>query len=259
MRHLGSIYFVEVLGFCAMGNHYHLLLKMHPGAEYSDEQVRERFRRYYGDDQTRKLLTGQIPHFREKWADLSEYIKEIKQRFSRYYNRLHNRRGYFWSDRFKSVLVDDGETLINCLAYIDLNPVRAGIVKKPENYRWCSLGYHVQRKNEDEFLSLDFGLAEFGVRDDRERLKYYRRFVYEKGSLKGKEREAQRDFEIGTVDRFKYRSRYFTDSGVIGTKAFVERIYQQFRHHFTSKKEKRPKVIKGLERVYSLKRLSENI
>jgi putative transposase len=45
-----------------------------------------------------------------------------------YYNRRHNRRGFFWSARFKSLIVDNDETLINCLAYIDLNPVRAGIV-----------------------------------------------------------------------------------------------------------------------------------
>jgi len=78
------------------------------------------------------------------------------------------------------VIVDNGETLINCLAYIDLNPVRAGIIKKPEAYRWCSLGYHLQRKNENEFLSLDFGLKEFSVEGKTERLRYYRKFVYEK-------------------------------------------------------------------------------
>ena len=47
--------------------------------------------------------------------------------------------------------------------------------------------------------------------------------------------------------------------GIIGTKAYVERIYQDFKHHFTSKHEKRPKGIKGLEGVYSLKRLSESL
>ncbi len=52
----------------------------------------------------------------------------------------HNRRGFFWSERFKSVIVDNGDTLINCLAYIDLNPVRAQIVEKPEEYRWSSIG-----------------------------------------------------------------------------------------------------------------------
>ena len=46
-----------------------------------------------------------------------------------------NRHRYFWGDRFKSVIVKKGETLINCLAYIDLNPLRAGLVERPKEYR----------------------------------------------------------------------------------------------------------------------------
>ena len=72
--------------------------------------------------------------------------------FARYYNRRHDRRGYFWGDRFKSVIVDKGETLVNCLAYIDLNPMRAGLVDRPEDYRWNSLGYHLQTENKDQSL-----------------------------------------------------------------------------------------------------------
>ncbi len=157
------------------------------------------------------------------------------------------------------MIADEGETLINCLAYIDLNPVRAGIVEKPEEYRWSSIGYHVQRKNEGGFLSLDFGLKEFGVNNKRERLRYYREFVYEKGRIKGIDKERERDFELNQIDRFRYRTRYFTDSGIIGSKAFVDRHYRKFKNHFSSKHEKRPKTIKGLEGVYSLKRLSEAI
>ena len=258
IKKLSAVYFAEVLGFCVMGSHFHLLVRMHPGEEYDDKEIKRRFRFYY-DDENRDLGKGQIPYFREKWSSLSEYVKEIKQGFSRFYNKLHHRKGFFWSERFKSVIVDNGETLINCLAYIDLNPIRAGMVKKPERYRWCSLGYHVQAKNEESFLSLDFGLREFGVKDEQERLKYYRRFVYEMGSLRGVKKERQKDFELSGVDRFRYRTRYFTDGGIIGTKAFVERIYQGFKHYYTSKNEKRPKVIQGLEGVYSLKRLSESI
>ena len=62
--------------------------------------------------------------------------------------------------------------------YIDLNPVRAGLVERPENYRWNSLGYHVQTGNKDNFLSLDFGLEEFGELNADERFRRYRRFVY---------------------------------------------------------------------------------
>ena len=62
------------------------------------------------------------------------------------------KKGYFGGDRFKSVIVDKGETLVNCLAYIDLNPLRAGLVDRPEDYRWNSLGYHLQTHNK-EFVS----------------------------------------------------------------------------------------------------------
>jgi hypothetical protein len=88
----------------------------------------------------------------------------------------------------------DRQIILDCLAYIDLNPVRAGIVSTPESYRWCSLGYHVQRNNQEEFLSLDFGLAEFGVKKEQERLRHYRRFVHQKG---GTEDEDQRSVATG--------------------------------------------------------------
>jgi hypothetical protein len=58
-------------------------------------------------------------------------------------------------------------------------------------------------------------------------------------------------------DRLSHRTRYFTDSGIIGTKAFVSQHYQKFKRIFYSKKEKIPKRISGLDGVYSLKRLSE--
>ena len=196
---------------------------------------------------------------REKWGSLSEFAKEIKQGFSRFYNKRHGRKGFFWSERFKSVIVDNGETLINCLAYIDLNPCRAGIVKKPEEYRWCSLGYHAQTGNRDGFLSTDFGLREFAVKGKEARLAHYRRFVYEKGGLLQEPTHLKQGLELSNVDRFRYRTRYFTDSGIIGTKEFVSRVYQDFKGYFASTHEKRPKPVKGLEGVYSLKRLSESI
>ena len=269
IKRLSKVYFAEVLGFCLMGNHFHLLVRMNSGEDYSDEDIKNRYMNYYESDSKIEPGEGQIPFFRNKWEDLSEYVREIKQGFSRFYNRRHNRRGFFWSDRFKSVIVDNGETLINCLAYIDLNPVRAGIVEKPEEYRWSSIGHHVQAKNKENFLSLDFGLKEFGVKKNEERLKYYRKFMYEKGGIEISRQESGvrnqknedkiEDYEIKAIDRFRYRTRYFTDSGIIGSKAFVDRIYQQFKENFTSKHEKKPKIIHGLEGVYSLKRLSEVI
>ncbi len=143
-------------------------------------------------------------------------------------------------------------------------------MERPEEYRWNSLGYHLQTGNKNNFLSLDFGLKEFGVLDAKERLRSYRRYVYEAGSLnrpqKGSakvieykvlEKERSREFELSRSDRFRYRTRYFTDSGIIGSKEFVAENYQRFKHLFYSKHEKKPKPITGLEGMYSLKRLSE--
>ena len=259
IKRLSRVYFAEVLGFCLMGNHFHLLVRMQPGSEVSNAEIKRRFRLYYGNDDKRELEEEGIPALRKKWGSLSEFVKEIKQGFSRYYNRRHHRKGFFWSERFKSVIVDNGETLINCLAYIDLNPIRAGIVEKPEAYRWCSLGYHAQTNNRDRFLSTDFGLREFALKSAKARLAYYRRFVYEKAGLIQEMEDRSKGLELGGVDRFRYRTRYFTDSGIIGTKEFVSRVYQGFKDNFSSKHEKRPRLIQGLNGVYSLKRLSEAI
>ncbi len=183
IKRLSRVYFAEVLGFCLMGSHFHLLVRMRPGSEFSNVEIKRRFRLYYVDDNKRELEEERLPALRNKWGSLSEFVKEIKQGFSRYYNRRHHRKGFFWSERFKSVIVDKGETLINCLAYIDLNPIRAGIAEKPEEYRWCTLGYHAQPNNRDRFLSLDFGLREFALEGAKVRLAHYRRFVYEKVRL----------------------------------------------------------------------------
>ena len=124
-----------------------------------------------------------VASLRLKLSSLSEFMRKIKVEFARFYNRRHSRRGYFWGDRFISVIVERGETLINCLAYIDLNPLRAGLVERPEQYHWNSLGYHVQTNNRGNFLSTDFGLKEFNFKSKKERIRRYRRYVYEAGSV----------------------------------------------------------------------------
>ena len=102
-------------------------------------------------------------------------------------------------------------------------------------------------------------LAEFGVKDSSERLKYYRKFLYEKGDITDVDKERAHDFKLNKFDRFRYRTRYFNDSGIIGSKEFVDRVYQQFKHYYITAREKKPKAIRGPDGVYSLKRLSETI
>ena len=72
--------------------------------------------------------------------DLSEFMKTLLQRFTRWFNRTHQRSGTLWEERFKSVIVESGTAARTIAAYIDLNPVRAGMVEVPADYRWSSYG-----------------------------------------------------------------------------------------------------------------------
>jgi hypothetical protein len=141
---------------------------------------------------------------------------------------------------------------------------------RPKDYRWNSLGYHMQTQNKDQFLSTDFGLKEFNFKGPKERIRRYRRYVYEAGAIdrpnemqakviddKVVAKERKKEFEISRIRRFRYRTRYFTDSGIIGSREFVANNCQRFKHLFYSKNEKKPKPIKDLDGMYSLKRLSE--
>jgi hypothetical protein len=87
-----------------------IFVRMYFESEFSNDKVRRRFKFYYGKVGKRNLAERQIPYLRNKWASFSEYAGDIKQTFLRYYNKLHNRRGFFWADRFKSILIDNGDT-----------------------------------------------------------------------------------------------------------------------------------------------------
>jgi putative transposase len=267
LKDKAAIYFIEIIGYCVMGNHFHLLVRMLSDSGYTDKEITQRYQGIYGEDSL--LPKERIGYYRAKWSSLSEFVKELKLGMSRFYNKRHERRGFFWGDRFKSLIVENGDTLINCLAYIDLNPVRAGLVKRPEDYRWSSIGYHVQTGNSAGLLSVNYGLRDMQKLSESQSLKHYRRFLYETGAVdKGKgikikqeivAKERSRDFKISRPMRFIYRTRYFTDSGIIGTREFVLETYQRFKAIYPSVREKRPKAISGLDGMYSLKRLSEAI
>ena len=147
---------VEILTYCLMSNHFHVLVRIpEKDRAVSDDELLRRFRVLYPKPtkyQTASFArleralqegTAEAVQVRAqllaRMHDLSEFMKTLKQRFSIWYNRNHdNRLGTLWMDRFKSVLVQgEGNPLQTMAAYIDLNPVRAGLVEDPKDYRWC--------------------------------------------------------------------------------------------------------------------------
>jgi hypothetical protein len=122
----------------------------------SKEELFRRYRLIYGQDAEPPAgsydTSGQLipdadegmERLRRRLGSISRFVQELKQTFSRWYNKNYDRFGYLWGGRFKGIIVLKGEAQLACSVYIDLNPVRAAIVKNPEDYRWSSLGLRVR-------------------------------------------------------------------------------------------------------------------
>ncbi|MFP4166052.1 MAG: transposase, partial [Opitutales bacterium] len=148
---------VRILTYCLMSNHFHVLVDVPEAGPVSDTELIRRYSALYRNPSeyttlspsALKLLLERDDEEAERtrarllarMGDLSEFMKTLKQRFSIWYNKNHDRYGTLWAERFKSVLVEGkGNALQTMAAYIDLNPVRAGLVSDPKNYRFCGYG-----------------------------------------------------------------------------------------------------------------------
>jgi len=156
IRELSAIFFIHIHTYCIMSNHYHLVLSARNKEvmQASQEELMARYARLRGDpDATppsagvctldgtiRPDSDGGIERLRRRLGDPARFMQELNQRFSLWYNLRNERRGAFWNGRFHSVLLGDPRAQLVGSAYVDLNPVRAGLVSWSEAYRWCGLG-----------------------------------------------------------------------------------------------------------------------
>ena len=77
---------------------------------------------------------------------MSLMMQSVGRSYVRYFNKRHNRTGTLWEGRYKSSVLDSEAYLLTCMSYIDLNPVRAGIVDAPENFDWSSYKHLIGQK-----------------------------------------------------------------------------------------------------------------
>ena len=243
---------VEVLTYCIMSNHFHVLIEIPCVDLVSDAELLRRFKVLYPKptkyqvasfaEVERLLLVGgdEAAVARQKllvrMGDLSEFMKTLKQRFSIWYNRHHgNRLGTLWADRFKSVLVEgEGNPLQTMAAYIDLNPVRAGIVDDPKNYRFCGYAEAVAGSSRAKQGLLWVWQDRVGKSSQpTAALKAHRMLIFGKGASPlthegvsiSREKAAQvmedEEGELSKTAMLHCRVRYFTDGAILGSAEFV--------------------------------------
>ncbi len=160
VKELAEIFAVSVGGFSVMDNHLHLLVRLDPEATngWSDEEVARRWGRLFPPrDKSRQTLPVSndwvqsrlndaewVAKIRGRLQSLSWFMKSLKEPLSRLANRQDKVRGAFFEQRYKSVAVLDEESLLATCAYIDLNPVAAGIVEVPEESPHTSVTTRVE-------------------------------------------------------------------------------------------------------------------
>jgi REP element-mobilizing transposase RayT len=286
----------RVLSYCIMSNHFHILLEVPPmpAGGISDEELLKRLSATNSEafvavvakelaearGQGRDAWVAEIhSRFTYRMHDLSEFMKTLLQRFTRWFNREHQRTGTLWEQRYKSVIVESGIAARTMAAYIDLNPVRAGMVADPAEYRWSSYGEAVgggpkgNGKKSREGL-VRACLSHEGTGFEAERWKevsgYYRRIMglalerksgkVELANGRGKRvgetqltaAEALAAGENGTVlpdlklaAMLRCRVRYFSDGAVIGSREFVNEAFAVARDRFTTKRGDGARRLKG--------------
>jgi putative transposase len=110
-------------------------------------------------------------------GDLATFMKQVTQRHGQYINRFQKRSGTLWEGRFKSSAVSSDQYMLACSRYIEMNPVRAGIVEKPEEYSYSSYRFKIGM-DEGAGSILDTDPCYQGLGDtDKQRQENYRRFV----------------------------------------------------------------------------------
>jgi len=257
-KKLSQVYFVRVATFSLLSNHVHLIFQMMPQGQVSDGDLKRRFDLYYNefvpDERKRELLEVDHDRYRKRFGDLSCFIQDLKQRFSRWYNREHDSSGHVWSERFKSVLLGDTRALLACMVYVELNAVRAGLVKNPEDYRYCGLHHYVTGGLISKWLdegSLASALPSVSRRQSyttKDVILRYLRIIYVEGMDRpyGKsgisEKEGSHLIEKEFVDvgvfSFMRRIRYFSDGVMLGSKTFCEEKFNEYRSYFQTSRDR---------------------
>ncbi len=255
LRRVAGFCGVRVLTYCVMSNHFHLLVEV-PSRELreqlTDAQLVHRFRLLYGEEGNcympitaedlesvlaagGAVARGWRECLQSRMNDLPMFMKLLKQRFTRWYNKTYETYGTFWSERYASLLLEPESKLLRKVAcYIDLNPVRAGLVDDPARYAWSGFGA-ASMGDRKQRASLIY-LAAYGRAAGDDDFKYYLAELYQRGSLSMKIRGKEGFIPAEVVERVlqkriageqptpfaKEFSDWLSKGIVFGSKRFLE-------------------------------------
>ncbi|NQY47647.1 MAG: transposase [Colwellia sp.] len=162
IRFLTSLFSIDVAAYAVMSNHYHLVVYVDESEAmaWSDEEVCERWQKlYHNHPLVERLQKGQsscqaeidkaneiINKWRMRLADLSWLMRNLNEYIARKANQEDNCKGRFWEGRFKSQALLDEKAVLACMAYVDLNPIRAKMADSVQSAQYTSIFERIHDK-----------------------------------------------------------------------------------------------------------------
>ncbi len=161
LQQLAAVFAIDICGYAVMSNHLHVVLRGRPDLvqDWSDEEVAIRWKRLYPP---RDPATGspiepaecdlamivsdraRVSELRERLSSLSWFMRCLSEPIARRANREDGCTGRFWEGRFKSQVLLDEAAILACSIYVDLNPIRAGVARTPEESEHTSAFDRIQ-------------------------------------------------------------------------------------------------------------------
>jgi putative transposase len=242
LRYYSRAYFCDVAAFCIMGNHYHIVLKFDVPRKLSKEELWQRALLLYPNSRRYIKLWHEKKWQRleERLFNLSDFMRNLQAAFAMWYNKTYKRHGTFWADRFKSVLLGDEQSVLDCMLYVELNPVRAGLCTMPETYQASS--FYLRSINTDGWLLALDRIVDTTPEEYRMAL-YFRGNVVSEGEiLTTKDTKSTKKVSIIIADEilakenkrgfqtrgiYRKRLRFFVDGMALGGEEFIR---QQIQH-----------------------------
>lgn len=149
LKHVSAVFSIDLLAYAIMSNHYHVVIRVNHDevAAWSDDEVVKRWGRLFRIP-AEPVQGWQIEQWRARLSSISWFMRCLNEPMARRANREDDCSGRFWEGRYKLQALLDETALLRCMAYVDLNPVRAGLAKAPKDAAYTSIHARIHRNDQ---------------------------------------------------------------------------------------------------------------
>ena len=243
-----NAYRCRLAAFQIMGNHFHFVVHFEKPRPLSRDELMDSAHKLYGrqaEKKTADWTVAQWKDFNQRLFDVSKLMQNVNGLYALWFNRTFGRRGHFWSDRFKNPELLGTEAVQDAILYVELNAVRAGLGKRPEQWKLGSARWRLTGEDQDlipleELFPSDPGTEVYSS---------YRARLYYRGAVPTREGQAaiprwilhqEQRRGYTRAGAFRRRLRFLTDGLAVGPAEKVAQLLETYRQQGRYRRRRHP-------------------